>query len=65
MAERVLRALRDIGHAHADDSVLVVTSGGPIRAAQAHARGIAQTAARRTLVTVENCGLVEVVIRDA
>jgi len=64
MAERVLRALTDIAHEHADGRVLVVTSGGPIRAAQAHLGGIEQPTARRHLKTVANCGLAEVVIRD-
>lgn len=65
MAQRVLAALSDICQRHtAGERVLVVTSGGPIRAAQAHVRGIEQRAARRRVETVENCSLVEVVIRD-
>jgi hypothetical protein len=36
-----------------------VTSGGPIRAVQAHANGIEQAMARRELDTVANCDLVE------
>lgn len=63
MAERVLEALSEIAAAHPDGRVLVVTSGGPIRAAQAHVRAVDQATARRELRTVENCGLVEVVIR--
>ena len=64
MAERVLEALKDIARAHPTERVLVVTSGGPIRAAQAHLQGIEQRIARHELKTVENCGLVEVVIQD-
>lgn len=64
MAERVLRALHEIADAHAEDRILVVTSGGPIRAAQAHLQGVDQTMARRRLSTVGNCELVELVIRD-
>lgn len=41
----------------------VVTSGGPIRAVQAHVEGFDQRAARRHLVTVENCSFVEVAVR--
>lgn len=64
MAERVLEALHEIAEAHPDGRVLVVTSGGPIRAAEAHIEAIDQKTARRTLRTIENCSLIEVVIRD-
>jgi broad specificity phosphatase PhoE len=63
MAERVLAALEDIAERHPDERVLVVTSGGPIRAVEAHLRRIDQATARRVLHTVPNCSLVEVVIR--
>jgi broad specificity phosphatase PhoE len=64
MAERVLQALRAICDAHPGGRVLVVTSGGPIRAAQAHVHGIDQAMmARRLVRTVRNCGLVELVVR--
>jgi phosphoserine phosphatase len=64
MAERVLGALRDIGARHHDSRILVVTSGGPIRAVEAHLRGIDQNTARRLVETVDNCSLLDVVIRD-
>jgi len=64
MAERVLAALRDIAGRHADGRVLVVTSGGPMRAVQAHLRGVEQATARRTIATAANCALVELVVRD-
>lgn len=64
MADRVLAALEEIAARHADGRVLVVTSGGPIRAAQAHLRGVDQARVRRDLATVGNCALVEVVIHD-
>lgn len=64
MAERVLQALHQIAIAHLEGRVLVVTSGGPIRAAQAHLHGVDQTTARRRLPTVGNCELVELLIRD-
>jgi broad specificity phosphatase PhoE len=63
MAERVLEALSEIGSRHSG-RVLVVTSGGPIRAAQAQMAGIEQEVARRHFERVENCALVEVLIRD-
>ncbi len=64
MAERVLRSLLEIAAGHAGGRVLVVTSGGPIRAAQAHAGGVDQAVARRSLRTIENCGVLEIVVRD-
>jgi broad specificity phosphatase PhoE len=64
MAERVLAALREIAAGHPRGGVLVVTSGGPIRAVEAHLRGVEQISARRLLGTVDNCGLLELAIRD-
>ena len=64
MAERVLQALREMADDHPDGRVLVVTSGGPIRAVEAHLRGIGQVTARSVMRTVENCALVELAIRD-
>ena len=64
MADRVLAALGEIAGRHADGRVLVVTSGGPIRAAQARLRGVDQSRARRDLATVGSCALVEVVVHD-
>jgi probable phosphoglycerate mutase len=57
VAERVLQAW------HAGERVLVVTSGGPIRAALAHARGLDLAAARR-LPRAGNCEVVELELRD-
>ena len=63
MAERVIAALSEIAQRHStDERVLVVTSGGPIRAAQAHVRGIDQARARGEIETVANCAFVEFVI---
>ena len=59
MAKRVLAAVRDISEAHSRGRVLVVTSGGPIRALQAHVRLLDQATARRHLERVENCLLLE------
>ena len=64
MADRVLEALFEIVDRHAGQCVLVVTSGGPIRALQAHVEGIDQAFARRHLVRVGNCALAEFVFRD-
>ena len=64
MAERVLTALAAICEHHPDGRVLVVTSGGPIRAVEARLRGIEQAIARQVVETVPNCSLVELVVRD-
>ena len=64
MAQRVLQALREIAEAHPGGRVLVVTHGGPIRAVEAHLRGIEHLHARSLLPTVSNCTLVECAIRD-
>lgn len=63
MAERVVEALLEIASWHPKARVLVVTSGGPIRAAQAHLQGLDQVTARRRLETVANCTLVELGVR--
>jgi broad specificity phosphatase PhoE len=63
MAARVVAALEAIADRHPDGRVLVVTSGGPIRAVRARLEGIDQAGARRLVETVENCALVEVVVR--
>ncbi len=64
MADRVLAALREIAASHPEGRVLVVTSGGPIRAVKAHLRGVEQIRARNLLGAVDNCGLVELTVRD-
>jgi broad specificity phosphatase PhoE len=63
VAERVLQALREIGARHRGERVLVVTSGGPIRAALAHARGLDHAAAR-LLPRAGNCEVVELDVTD-
>ena len=64
MAKRVLAALTEIAEQHASDRVLVVTSGGPIRAAQAHAAGIDQALARLHFVRADNCAVLEVTVGE-
>jgi broad specificity phosphatase PhoE len=59
MAERVLEALTEIAQHHEGERVLVVTSGGPIRAAEAHTQGIDQAFARLHFKRAENCALIE------
>jgi broad specificity phosphatase PhoE len=59
MAERVLEAVYEIAARHPEERVLVVTSGGPIRAVQAHAHGVDHAVARLRFPRVENCFVLE------
>jgi broad specificity phosphatase PhoE len=59
MAERVLEAMYEIAERHERGRVLVVTSGGPIRAVQAHAEGIDQAVARLHFGRADNCAVIE------
>lgn len=60
MAERVIEALREIAANHPDKCVLVVTSGGPIRAVQAEASRLDQGIARLHFERAANCAVHEV-----
>jgi broad specificity phosphatase PhoE len=64
MADRVLEALAEIAERHDGQRVLVVTSGGPIRALQAHVAGIDHAVSRRHFERTANCALVECELRD-
>jgi broad specificity phosphatase PhoE len=59
MADRVIEAVTDIGARHGDGRVVVVTSGGPIRAVQAHVSGIDQALARLHFDRADNCAVIE------
>jgi broad specificity phosphatase PhoE len=60
MADRVLDAVCEIARNHVTERTLVVTSGGPIRAVQAHAAGIDQAIARLRFQRADNCAVIEV-----
>lgn len=62
MGERVVEALYELARRHPGEQILVVTHGGPVRAAQAHAAGVSQTEARRRGGVLENCGLCRLVL---
>jgi broad specificity phosphatase PhoE len=62
MADRVLDALYEIARNHQTERVVVVTSGGPIRAVQAHAAGIDQATARLGFQRADNCAVIEVLV---
>ncbi len=64
LAERVIDALTEIAGRHEREQVLVVTSGGPIRAAQARAADIDQAVARLHFQRAENCAVLALTIQD-
>jgi len=64
MGERVLAALRELAHRHPDEHILVVTHGGPIRAALARAEGIPHNEARRTGPALGNCFVAGLAVVD-
>ena len=55
MGRRVVATLFEIASRFADETVLVATHGGPIRAALAAARGISHSEARREGPLIGNC----------
>lgn len=59
MAARVIEAVNDIAEKHRDELVVVVTSGGPIRAVQAHVSGVDQALARLHFERADNCAVIE------
>ena len=59
MTERIGRALDRIARRHPRGTVLVVTHGGPVRAAYVLANGCTFEEARRSGPPVHNCGLFE------
>jgi alpha-ribazole phosphatase len=55
MGQRVVGALLELAAQHDGERVLVITHGGPIRAASAFAAGISHAEARRSGPVVGNC----------
>jgi len=55
MGRRVVRALLELAAQHQGERILVLTHGGPIRAAAAFAQGISHSEARRAGPVVANC----------
>jgi broad specificity phosphatase PhoE len=55
MGERVVAALHELARRHPHERILVVTHGGPIRAALASAERISHSEARRTGPALGNC----------
>jgi broad specificity phosphatase PhoE len=64
MSERVLAGLRELAGLHPHERILVVTHGGPIRAALARAEGIEHSEARRMGPILDNCFLAGFAVVD-
>ena len=64
LAQRAVPALAELGARHRGERILVVTHGGPIRAAHAAAAGIAYADERRAGTTLANCGYWAFACRD-
>jgi broad specificity phosphatase PhoE len=64
LGRRVVSDLLRIADQHADEVVLAVTHGGPIRSALAASAGISYGKARRSIAVLENCATVRIVVRD-
>jgi len=64
LGERVFGTLAEIAARHPGGRILVVTHGGPIRAAEAASRAISYADARRTASPVGNCALYVFAFRD-
>ena len=64
MSARVLAAILQIGQAHAEDEVLVVSHGGPIRAIQAAAAGMNVHAYRKLHRVEPNARLSRVAVEN-
>ncbi len=64
LGERVVSDLLRIATRHADELVLAVTHGGPIRSALAAASSVPYGEARRSIAVLENCATVRLAIRD-
>ena len=64
MGERVLAALEELARRHPGEVVLVVTHGGPVRAAHAAAAGVPYAEGRRLGTVIGNCSLHGIAFED-
>ena len=64
MGRRVVAALHELAARHRDETVLVVTHGGPLRAAEARASRITHAEARRLGRPLGNCDVARIAVQD-
>ena len=64
MGRRVVAALLELAAAHEGERILVVSHGGPVRAAYAAADGITHSEARRHGPVVANAFVAEFAVED-
>ena len=64
LGRRVVPALLEIGGAHTNGRVLVVTHAGPIRAALAHVDSISYEEARERGPSIDNASVVELAVEN-
>jgi probable phosphoglycerate mutase len=64
MAARVVAAIRSIAAAHADEEVLVVLHGGPLRAVKTIAAGFVYPGDRRSVARTDNCETYTIAVED-
>jgi broad specificity phosphatase PhoE len=64
MGRRVIGALLELAATHEGEGILVVSHGGPVRAAYAFAAGITHDEARRREPVVANAFVAEFAVRD-
>jgi probable phosphoglycerate mutase len=64
LAARVVAGLHEIAREHADEHVLAVTHGGPIRSARAVALGLSGDEIHRRMAPLVNCATCRIAVRD-
>ena len=64
MGERVVRALTEIAERHAEETVVVILHGGPIRSALAHAAGITYAEQRERRGHLANCDVLRIAVQE-
>jgi probable phosphoglycerate mutase len=64
LGRRVVAELLEIAARHADQQVIVVSHGGPIRSALAAAAGVPHGEVRRTIHVLGNCAVVRFAVRE-
>jgi broad specificity phosphatase PhoE len=64
LGKRVLATLAELAARHPGGRILVVTHGGPMRAAEAASKAVPYAEARRTASSIDNCAVYVFAFRD-